>query len=187
MSDMNDQQSTVDRGALAARAAAQEQRNRPRIFVVLGAIVLVVGAAYMLIGRSSLGGAKDDRRREIASYSTVQVQKARLRGHLDRADADGGELQPVPNFTTLAENAARSAGLTTLPTLTRQDQTRDGELIVRTYQYNRVMSRDLEALLGWVSQVEAMVPGVEISRFELSPSRTQWQLSITFVKPELSS
>lgn len=187
MSEGNEQRKTVSRSELAMRAAAQEQRNKPKLVIVLGAVVLLAGVIYMLVGRSALAGATADRRREVGSYSTVLMQKTRLEAHLRNEQVDESPWKPVPNFTTLAENAATSVGLSPMPTLTRQDQNREGDLIVRTYQYNRVVSRDLEALLGWVAQVEAMVPGVEISRLELSPSRTQWQLSITFVKPELSS
>ncbi len=178
--------SSVSRSELAARAAAQEQRNRPRVFVLAGFVVLAAGLIFLLVGRSSLAEAQAERRREINSARNVLIQKARLDRHDASAVQGGGRFIPVPNFTTLAENAARLVGLTPLPTLSRQLEDRDGELIIRTYRYERVTSRDIEALIGWVAEVESMVPGVEISILELEPSRTQWELKITFVKPELS-
>jgi len=178
---------SVNRAELAARAAGQAQRNRPRMLLVLGAVVLLGGLVWMLVGRSALASANAERRGEINTASSVLMQKARLERHIRAAEQGGGELEPVRNFTTIAENAATSVGLTPSPSLTRQSEDAQGELIVRSYQYERVTSRDLEALIAWVTQVESMVPGVEIGRFELKPSRTQWQLAITFVKPELSS
>ena len=186
MTDADPTPTSVSRSELAARAAAQEQRNRPRILLVVGAIVLLAGMVFLFVGRSSLADAKDDRRREFNSARTVMIQKARLDRHEASASQDGGRFRPVPNFTTIAENAARSVGLTPVPTLSRQSEDRDAELIIRSYRYERVTSRDVEALIGWIAQVESMVPGVEITSLELEPSRTQWQLAITFVKPELS-
>lgn len=187
MNDHDSQASSVSRGQLAARAAAQAERNKPKLILAIGVLVLLAGVIYLLVGRSALGAALGERRREVGSYSTVQMQQARLDRFIDGQSVGDDRFGKVPNFTTLAENAARSVGLSPQPTLSRQQETREGDLTLRTYQYDRVISRDLEALLGWVAQVEQMVPGVEISRLELSPSRTQWQLSITFVKPELSS
>jgi hypothetical protein len=187
MSEQDDRQSTVSRSELAARAAAQAQRNQPRALIVLGAVVLLAGVVYLLVGRSALAGAMGERRQEVNSASTVLMQKARLERHFNEQSQGDDRFEPVSNFTTLVENAAQSVGLEPVPTLNRQDENQDGDLTIRTYQYNRVTSRDVEALIGWVAQVEQMVPGVEITRFELTPSRTQWQLAITFVKPELSS
>ncbi len=182
---------SVSRGELASRAAAQEQRNKPRGVLYAGALVLVAGLVYLLVGRSALAGAKAERRREVGTSITVLMQAARLERHLSGEASSGSQrFDRVPNFTSLADAAAQAVGLTPAPTLTRQTQdTPSGQpgLIERTYWYDRVTSRNLEALIGWVSRVEEMVPGVEISRMELVPQRTQWQLSITFVKPELSS
>ena len=187
MSDQDTQTSFVSRSQLAAQAAAQAERNKPKLVLVIGVLVLLAGVVYLLVGRSALGSALADRRREVGSYSTVQMQQVRLEQFIGGQTGGDDPYRKVPNFTSLAESAAKSVGLTPLPTLNSQQETREGDLTLRTYQYDRVISRDLEALLGWVAQVEKMVPGVEISRLELSPSRTQWQLSITFVKPELSS
>ena len=187
MSDQDTQTSSVSRSQLAAQAAAQAERNKPKLVLVIGVLVLLAGVIYLFVGRSVLGSALGERRREVGSYSTVQMQQVRLDQFMSGQSSGERPFVPVPNFTTLAENAARSVGLMPLPTLNSQQEMREGDLTLRTYQYDRVISRDLEALLGWVAQVEKMVPGVEISRLELSPSRTQWQLSITFVKPELSS
>ena len=186
MSDVDPKIISVSRSELAARAAAQEQRNRPRILLAVGAVVLLAGLVFLFVGRSSLRDAEGDRRREFNSARTVLIQEARL-DRFDGSAAQGdGRFDPVPNFTTLAENAARSVGLTPLPSLSRQSEDRDDELIIRSYRYDRVTSRDVEALFAWVAQVEGMVPGVEITNLELEPARTQWQLAITFVKPELS-
>ena len=187
MNDPGVPEASVSRSELAARAAAQEQRNKPKTVLVIGALVLLAGLVYLFVGRSALADATAERRREVGSYRTVLLQKARLDAHRTGPQSGPSPFDPVENFTARAESAASSVGLTPVPTLSRQDEARDNDLVIRTYQYNRVVSRDLEALLGWVAQVESMVPGLEITRLELSPSRTQWQLVVTFVKPELPS
>lgn len=187
MSERETEPIVVNRTELAARAAGQAQRNKPRLLLALGALVLIAGFVWLLVGRSALSTAMAERRREVNTASSVLMQKARLERHLAAADEGGGRFEPVRNFTTIADNAARSVGLTPVPSLTRQSEERNGELVVRSYQYDRVTSRDLEALIAWVTQVESMVPGVEIGQLKLDPSRTQWQLAVTFIKPELSS
>jgi hypothetical protein len=186
MSERDDRNITASRSELAARAASQEQRNKPRGVIIVGVLVLLAGLIYLMIGRSALAGAQIDRRRELNAASEVMLQKTRLERHRDRSQTGPDPFQKVPNFTTLAENAAQSVGLTPAPSLTRQEQRNQDDIVEQIYRYDRVTSRDLEALIGWVAQVQAMVPGVEISRLELSPQRTQWQMAITFVKPELA-
>lgn len=191
MSDRDDAGITVSRGELAARAAAQEQRNKPRLVLYMGVLVLLAGLVYMLVGRSALAGAEKERAREVSNAGTVLRQAARLEQHMtDPAQAGDGRFERVPNFTTRADSAAQSVGLTPVPTLRSQGQENpSGQegIVEQVYRYERVQSRDLEALIGWVAQVQSMVPGVEVSRMELTPQRTQWQLSVTFVKPEFSS
>lgn len=188
MSDLEREGLTTSRAELAARAAAREQRNKPRGFLYLGAIVLLAGLVYMMYGRSVLGGATDDRRREVNTATTVAMQVLRLERHESAEAARGGStLDPVPNFTTLANSAAQVVGLSPAPSLSSQRQNDLGDIVEQIYQYERVTSRDLEALIGWVAEVQKMVPGAEISRLDLVPQPTQWQLSVTFVKPELSS
>lgn len=187
MSERDERGVAVSRGELAARAASQAQRNKPRGVIFAGLLVLLAGLIYLMIGRSAIAGAQAERRREVNAASQVMLQKARLERHRERqAVAGEGRFFKVSNFTTLANNAAQSVGLTPAPTLTRQDQVNSDELVEQIYRYDRVLSSDLEALIGWVAQVQAMVPGVEISQLSLTPQRTQWQLSITFVKPELA-
>ncbi|UYV13563.1 MAG: hypothetical protein NCW75_04590 [Phycisphaera sp.] len=190
MSEQGDRGIVASRAELAGRAAAQEQRNKPRGVLYIGALVLVAGLIYLMVGRSSLASAEAQRRSELNTARNVKMQAARLERHRLESETSGAQrFKPVPNFTSLADSAAQSIGLTPVPTLSRQTQetppTQPG-LIERMYWYDRVTSRDLEALIGWVAQVEEMIPGVEISRLDLTPQRTQWQLSITFVKPELA-
>ncbi|MFI4915411.1 MAG: hypothetical protein ACIAS6_02750 [Phycisphaerales bacterium JB060] len=188
MSDLESESVMVSRGELAAKAAAREQRNRPRGVLYLGVLVVLAGLVYLMVGRSVLASAKADRQREVATATNVRIQADRLDRHILSAEQDGaGKLDPFPNFTTAATSAAQSQGLTPAPTLSSQRQVDQGEVVEQVYQYDRVTSRDLEALIGWVAQVQKMVPGVEISQMNLAPQRTQWQLSITFVKPELAS
>ena len=66
--------SSVSRSELAARAAAQEQRNRPRVFVLAGFVVLAAGLIFLLVGRSSLAEAQAERRREFNSARNVLIQ-----------------------------------------------------------------------------------------------------------------
>lgn len=188
MSDYEHEGSTTSRAELAARAAVHEQRNKPRGFLYLGAIVVLAGLVYMMYGRSILGGAMDDRRREVNTATTVAMQANRLERHREAEALQGGNtLQSVPNFTTLANSAAQVVGLSPAPSLSSQRQNDLDEIVEQVYLYDRVTSRDLEALISWVAEVQKMVPGTEISRLDLVPQPTQWQLSVTFVKPELSS
>jgi|GEM_PF-3685361 len=191
MSDRDDAGITASRGELAARAAAQEQRNKPRLVLFVGMLVLVAGFAYMLVGRSALAGAERSREREVSNAGTVLRQLARLDYHLTGpAVADDSRFRKFPNFTTAADSAARSVGLSPVPTLKQQlQQNPSGQegIVEQVYRYERVQSRNLEALIGWVAEVQRVVPGVEISRIELTPQRAQWQLLVTFVKPEFSS
>jgi hypothetical protein len=181
---------SVSRSELAARASAQAQRNKPKGVLVLGALVLLVGIVYLLVGRSALAGAERARSSEVATAANVLWQRARLEAHLDAQAGGDNRFDRVTNFTTLADSAAQSVGLSPVPTLRNQSQAdppgQEG-IVERVYRYENVTSRNLEALIGWVAQVQSMVPGVEISRMELTPQRTQWRLSITFVKPEFSS
>lgn len=191
MSDRDEAGITVSRGELAARAAAREQRNKPRLVLYVGALVLVAGFAYMMVGRSALAGAERVRAREVSNAGTVLRQVNRLERHIDDVAVAGtGRFDRVSNFTTIANTAAQTVGLTPAPTLNQQlQQNPSGQpgIVEQVYRYDRVQSRNLEALIGWVAEVQSRVPGVEISRIELTPQRAQWQLSITFVKPELSS
>lgn len=188
MSDYEREGSTTSRSELAARAAAREQRNKPRGFLYLGAIVVLAGLIYMMYGRSVLGGAMGERRREVNTATSVAMQTSRLERHREAEALQGGSgLEAVPNFTTLAGTAAQAVGLSPAPSLSSQRQNDLDEIVERIYQYDRVTSRDLEALISWVAKVQELVPGVEISRLDLVPQPTQWQLSITFVKPELAS
>lgn len=188
MSDYEQEGATTSRAELAARAAAREQRNKPRGFLYLGAIVVLAGLVYVMYGRSVLGGALGERRREVSTATSVAMQASRLERHREAEALQGGStLRPVPNFTTLANSAAQVVGLSPPPSLSSQRQNDLGDIVEQIYQYDRVTSRDLEALISWVAEVQKMVPGAEISRFDLVPQPTQWQLSVTFVKPELAS
>ncbi len=188
MSEFEREGTTVSRSELAARAAAREQKNKPRGFLYLGILVVLVGLIYLMFGRSVLSSAMDTRRQEVSTATSVRMQAARLQRHREATAAAGaGRFDSVPNVTTLANSAAQAVGLTPAPPLSRQRQNDQGDIIEQIYEYDRVTSRDLEALIGWVAQVQDMVPGVEMTRMDLAPQRTQWQLSITFVKPELAS
>lgn len=177
----------VSRSALASQAAARAQRNRPKGVLMLGALVLVLGVVFMLAGRSSLNSALGERRRELGTAQSVAMQRARLERH-EGSQAGPSPYEKVPNFTTIAREAAASVGLSPAPTLSRESSNppQDG-ILEREYRYDRVQSADIEALVSWVTQVRSMVPGVEIRNLDIQPQRTQWQLSITFVKPEFAS
>ncbi len=190
MSEHNESEITVSRGELAARAAAQAQRNKPKGVLILGALVLLGGLVFMMVGRSALAGAERERSSELSTASTVLRQKAKLEAHLGAESAGDNRFERVTNFTTRADSAAQSVGLTPVPMLRSQTQRNPAGqegIIEQVYRYENVTSRDLEALIGWVAQVRSMVPGVEISRLELTPQRSQWRLLIEFVKPEFSS
>lgn len=190
MSEHNGKGIAVSRAELAGRAATQEERNKPRGVLYMGALVLVAGLVYLMVGRSALAGAEAERSSELNTARNVLMQTERLERHRGAEATSGSQrFVPVPNFTNRADSAAQSVGLTPVPPLRRQTQNRppmQPGLIEHKYEYERVTSRDLGALIGWVAQVEEIVPGVEISRLELIPQRTQWQLTITFVKPELA-
>lgn len=184
---MSEKRDTVSRSALAARASARAQRNRPKGVLLIGALVLLAGVVFMLVGRSTLKSAQADRKRELNTAQSVVVQKARLERHIG-SQSGPSPFDKVPNFTTLAREAAGSVGLSPAPTLTRETSTTpQNGILEREYRYERVTSANIEALISWVAQVRSMVPGVEIRSMDIQPQRTQWQLSITFVKPELAS
>lgn len=181
------QWATASRTDLAARASARAQRNRPKGVLVLGVLVLGLGFVFMLMGRSSINGALGERRRELNSAQSVAMQGARLDRHTT-SQTGPSPYEKVSNFTTIAQEAASSVGLSPAPSLTRETSSPpQNGILEREYRYERVQSADIEALVSWVAQVRSMVPGVEIRNLDIQPQRTQWQLSITFVKPEFAS
>ncbi|MEO1007297.1 MAG: hypothetical protein AAFX79_01890 [Planctomycetota bacterium] len=177
----------VDRTELSARAAANEQRSKPKGLIVAGLLVLLVGVVYMAVGWSSLSSAATNRRNEAATTRNVAFQKAALERALRDGVAGGGDYAPFEQFAQEADLVAQSVGLTPAPQLRSQISTDDQrtDLVLQTYRYENIRSRDLGALLAWVSEVPERVPGiVEISRLELTPRPRDWELDVTFVKPE---
>lgn len=178
----------ADRAELARLAALREQANRPRWPLVVGGLAVAGGLVLMLYGYTGVSAAESRRRAEASRAGQVAALVARLERHTEAAASQGpGRFDPFPGFTVEAEQLAREAGLTPTPTLSRQRENVDRRtgLIEREYQYERVSARDLGAMLDWVARITERVPGVEITRLELTPRPSQWQMQIYFVKPEL--
>jgi len=178
------------RFALAAEGARAERRNRPRHLVLMAGLLLSIAIAFLMTSWSAAAAARE---RAASARSTAEdalLTAARLQ-RVMQADAGGGgprASEPASLVLSSVELAGTKAGLRNPvppppPPATSRRQGLGTEQLRWTYAVN---DESLPALLAWVEQAAADVPGLEVHALTLTPEpqNNRWGLKVTFARWE---
>lgn len=172
---------------LAMSAAARERRNRPRMFLVLGAAAIIVAGVAAAMGLKARGAAREILAEERAS--TVQAERllkelAAMQQKDLGAGSGHGIGQPYPNLMSRLEELGQQAGLEKAVKKPVDSKQSGGKIppdvVVRQYDYSNMNDPSLANLLDWVRKACADVPGLEVYGLTLKAEPTGWTFSVTF-------
>lgn len=169
----------------AARIA--ETSNRPRTLLVLATLLFLAAGIALIVAL----GERDD---AVGQYRAQADRQTRVEGlalqfaAVERQGQTGDAVRygPIPNLFSLIEEAASAAGLGNKPPIPDPRADRQSGAVRYLYPYT-MTDPSLEALLAWVQEALARVPGLAVSSIEIRPQANNWQLKVTFVRWERSS
>ncbi|MFO0830235.1 MAG: hypothetical protein U0637_00190 [Phycisphaerales bacterium] len=171
------------RAALAAQASRAEQRNRPRAYLLVACIVLIIGAWFAWDGfRRSAEAASAAENAERYAQNVVKAA-----GHLKGLQSQG-DIQvhaPMTSLYSRIESMGTPAGLKkSVPIPSSQTRPERGlgwNLVKTTYV---IRDLQLSAILKWIDLVVADIPGMEVHTISVRPQPTEWEVTVVFSRWE---
>ncbi len=182
--DGTDAMSPDERYEQAALAQLGERRNRPRHFVVLGALALVVALIVTLFAWVSQVRAA----RELARRENDLTTLAMLTGEwlaLSATD-ESGEDEDRRIVQSRVRELATRAGMTAVPPLAQPRLDTYQNARRARYRYD-IRDESLEALMSWVDLMLGEFRGAWVHEIEIKPSGNAWQLQVVFARWEQAS
>lgn len=180
-----------DRYEIAARAEAGARSNRPTHLVFIGAMVLGIATIGTAVAWRADSGAARDLRRKSSDLATINDRSATLAALLQQQAAAPRDDQnaPIPDMLSRLQNAAREAGLETLPGVPRTENESFQNARRVNYRYtsrdrSQVRDPSLEKMLAWVSIATERIPGLYVRQISLRPQANAWLMEVTFARYE---
>ena len=180
-----------DRYEIAARADAGERSNRPTHLVFFGGLVLGVALLAAAIAWRADGAAANDLRRKSNELATIKERSQTLADLVQRQveAPTNDEYAPIPDMLSRLQNAAREAGLETLPEVPRTENESFQNARRVNYRYSsrdrsQVRDPSLEKMLSWVSIATERIPGLYVRQISLKPQANSWLMEVTFSRYE---
>lgn len=190
--DTRERMSDDGRFELSFAAMSHERRNRPRGFVVLAAIAVVVSVLFAGYGISARGKARSEHQRAVADLVSVEAAALEWR-QLEDLERDPNQRigRPNPLLLSRMEELAVQAGLDR-PRQPRMPQPEQrGGITITQYHYgdtqNPITHASLSALLEWVRLAQGEELGMELIGLNLRPDATNWRMTVIFRRWERSS
>jgi hypothetical protein len=96
---------------------------------------------------------------------------------------------PIPDMLSRLQNAAREAGLDTLPEVPRTENESFQNARRVNYRYtardrSQVRDQSLEKMLTWISLATERIPGLYVRQISLKPQANAWMMEVTFARYE---
>jgi len=180
-----------DRYEIAARAEAGARANRPTHLVLIAGLALFVAAAAAGLGWRADSGAAQSLRIKSNELVTINERSAVLAGLVQQQveSPQDDRNAPISDMLSRLENAAREAGLDTLPGVPRTENESFQNARRVNYRYssrdrNQVRDQSLEKLLTWVSLATERIPGLYVRHISLKPQQNAWLMDVTFARYE---
>jgi hypothetical protein len=177
-----------DRFELASRAASTERSTRPRHWILLAGLLLVVALGTLVFAVRSSVEASDRLERQQSIFTQTLESVGRMKA-LQAAASSGGPRLSEPSTQVLSriERAGIDAGLADpvkLPRDTRKDAARPGAVALATRWTYEVRDPNLPVILAWLEACTRTVPGLEVQSVVVRPEANVWQVTAVFVKWE---
>lgn len=187
MSDESARLSDDARYALSAEADAIGRANKPQHLLVIAGIVFVVvsgiaGWAWNQRASAERALEQAERKRDKIGAMVAQLELLEVES-LTRPEDEAG--RPISDLFSRIESMAQRAGLESriqIPTVRNES---NGDAVRRRYPY-RLSDPSLGNLLSWVAMVEQEIPGMQVYRLSLDPTRNGWTINVTFSRVEVS-
>lgn len=169
-------------GALAQRAQAGLQRNRPRVFVLAACLVFVCGAVLCLHGMRKASDALERTQRAKTQAGNTLQALAHLDSLIKRRAGEGPRIEGNSQTLSKIEEAGIRAGMAKpFPVgQTASSPRRDINASQITVRYNAMKHEDLGVLLAWVNGALADVPGLEVVSLNVRPEAEKWSMDVRF-------
>lgn len=171
---------------LAAAAARARRANEPRA-LFLFSLVLVAGAllvlsfAWQSYARAAKGLREEEARARSAASKVAELRALQAAGSEAGAQAN----EPISKFRSRIERAGVEAGLKDQVKLPEESRTPDRKLgtqqVFFTYDLH---DPSLEALMRFMHEAVAEVPGLEVHTVFIKPEPATWQLKVKFSRWE---
>lgn len=180
-----------DRDALAMAAGAAERRNRPRMMIVLGAVVLVVGAGVLGTGLAQVGsadGALSASRSQLRRMKTMEREIVALTERAEETGADDA-FRRIGDLETRIQGLAELRGMSEPEFLDRREADRNLQPGMQRVEL-RYRAQDLEfgRVIGWLVDAtldpNTRIPGLEVKALRLNPRENVWAVEVTFSRWE---
>lgn len=169
----------------AALAQMGERRNRPKHFVVLGALALFVAMiALGVTWYTRLSAARDLERREERLVELAGLASEWL-ALSQTEESESGESRDGILQSRVRELATQ-AGMSAVPPLAQPRIDNYQNARRARYRYN-VRDKSLASLMSWVDLMLGEFRGVWVHEIEVKPSGDEWQLQVVFARWEQSS
>ena len=175
-----------ERYEMTAAAEASLRHNRPRHLVVLGALVLAVGAVALLAAFSSKTSTDEklaSAQAELAKIRQLNADLEFVRTTARERPQDEDIYRTPPDFRSRLERLAEQAGLADSPPIPQQRSisVNGGQRVEWPYLVN---DKSLGALLKWVRLAIEEIPGTFPHSIEITPQGEGWRMRVTFARYE---
>lgn len=180
-----------DRDALAMAAGAAERRNRPRMMIVLGAVVLVVGAGVLGTGLMQVGsadGALSASRSQLRRMKTMEREIVALTERAEETGT-GDTFRRIGDLETRIQGLAELRGMAEPEFLDRREADRNIQPGMQRVELRyRAQDLDFGKIVGWLVDAtldpNTRIPGLEVKALRLNPRDNVWAVEVTFSRWE---
>ncbi|GJM19397.1 MAG: hypothetical protein DHS20C14_16100 [Phycisphaeraceae bacterium] len=171
-----------ERYEASAIASARQRRNRPRHFIVFGALVFGAACIAMLAAWTSRASAEKNLDRERRVSAQVLALQAELETYREARtlNPDAARVfETDPNFFSKVEQMGVRAGLTNGLAVPKRTYSNleAGRRAINPYT---VTDPDLSTVLAWIRMVTDEIPGTFVSDLDIRPQTTGWRVEVTF-------
>jgi len=180
-----DRLSVDDRYELAARAKSQHRLNYPSHLIVLSLLLVFVSIVVLVISWRVRSAAL--KANIVESNKVVQIELiiAEIRS-LEETQANNSstdQYAPIPDMLLRFKRYATQANLTNELGIPKTASQPEGSARKMRYTYT-VRDPSIEKLLEWVQISIKQVPGLKVSDLSITPSKTDWTMTVTLARYE---
>jgi hypothetical protein len=180
-----------DRYEIAARAEAGARANRPTHLVLIGGLALLIAAGGAGLAWRADAAAASALKRKSNELVLINERSSVLADLVQRQIEAPQDDQnaPIPDMLSRLQNAAREAGLDTLPEVPRTENESFQNARRVNYRYtardrSQVRDQSLEKMLTWISLATERIPGLYVRQISLKPQANAWMMEVTFARYE---